>query len=206
MKTQSSKNILLTVLASLYAMITFAQPGNPIRLPKPPFVDFDVYEKLVAEVKQHRKTRLLTAQEFSRRSQSDKHRVIILDTRSDSAYAAVHIKGAVHLNFSDFTQENLAKIIPSPDYEILIYCNNNFNITNINPALVDEKRFAQVMATKSSGPTIDIMQIFKPPITLALNIPTYINLYGYGYTNVYELGELVSTYDGIIEFEGTAVK
>lgn len=27
-------------------------------------------------------------------------------------------------------------------------------------------------------------------ITLALNIPTYLNLYGYGYKNVYELNEI----------------
>jgi hypothetical protein len=41
---------------------------------------------------------------------------------------------------------------------------------------------------------------------LALNIPTYINLYGYGYKNVYELDELVNVNDKRIEFEGTAVK
>ena len=205
MKTQHSKNILLTVLASLYSIVAFAQPGKPIEIKKAPFVDFDAYEKLVAEVKQHRKTRLLTAQQFNSWSKSDKHRVIILDTRSDSAYAAVHIKGAIHLNFSDFTQENLAKIIPSPDYEIFIYCNNNFNIEEVNGALVDELRFKQVMATKSYVP-VPITKVIPVPLTLALNIPTYINLYGYGYKNVYELGELVNTYDGIIEFEGTAVK
>ena len=43
------------------------------------------------------------------------------------------------------------------------------------------------------------------PLTLALNIPTYINLYGYGYKNVYELSELVSVFDRRIEFEGTAI-
>ena len=42
-------------------------------------------------------------------------------------------------------------------------------------------------------------------LTLALNIPTYINLYGYGYRNVYELGELISYFDGRIQFEGSAV-
>jgi hypothetical protein len=38
---------------------------------------------------------------------------------------------------------------------------------------------------------------------LALNIPTFINLYGYGYRNVYELSELVSVHDPRLEFEGT---
>ena len=41
---------------------------------------------------------------------------------------------------------------------------------------------------------------------LALNIPTYINLYGYGYRNVYELNELVSVRDRRVEFEGTTVR
>ena len=90
----------------------------------PSLVDFDAYEKLVAEVKEHRKSRMLNAEEFVKTSKEEK--VIILDTRSDSMYKAVHVKGAIHLNFSDFTQDNLAKIIPSNDYKILIYCNNNF--------------------------------------------------------------------------------
>ena len=42
-------------------------------------------------------------------------------------------------------------------------------------------------------------------LTLALNIPTFINLYGYGYRNVYELADLVSVYNSKIEFEGTDV-
>jgi hypothetical protein len=45
----------------------------------------------------------------------------------------------------------------------------------------------------------------EEPITLALNIPTYINLYGYGYRNVYELGELVNVNDKRISFEGSIV-
>jgi hypothetical protein len=41
---------------------------------------------------------------------------------------------------------------------------------------------------------------------LALNIPTYINLYGYGYRNVYELNELINVSDPSIKFEGTIAK
>ena len=41
---------------------------------------------------------------------------------------------------------------------------------------------------------------------MALNIPTYINLYGYGYHNVYELNELVNVNDPLIIFEGTIVE
>lgn len=38
---------------------------------------------------------------------------------------------------------------------------------------------------------------------MALNIPMHINLYGYGYREVYELNELVSMRDHRISFEGT---
>jgi hypothetical protein len=41
------------------------------------------------------------------------------------------------------------------------------------------------------------------PLMMALNIPTYVNLYGYGYRNVYELHELVKVTDPRIEFEGS---
>jgi len=44
------------------------------------------------------------------------------------------------------------------------------------------------------------------PIMMALNIPTYINLYGYGYRNVYELNELVNVNDPRIAFEGSIVE
>ena len=44
------------------------------------------------------------------------------------------------------------------------------------------------------------------PVMLALNIPTYINLYGYGYRNVYELHELVKVNDPRIAFDGTMVE
>ncbi len=40
---------------------------------------------------------------------------------------------------------------------------------------------------------------------MALNVPTYINLYGYGYRNVYELDELVNVKDRRITFEGSIV-
>ena len=49
----------------------------------------------------------------------------------------------------------------------IIYCNNNFT-DNIAPVRSKRAR-------------------------LALNIPTFINLYGYGYENIYELGILTET-------------
>ncbi|HEX2627597.1 MAG TPA: rhodanese-like domain-containing protein, partial [Chitinophagaceae bacterium] len=103
---------------------------------------------------------------------------------------AKHIKGAIHLNFSDFTEKNLAALIPNKNTKILIYCNNNFSD--------DQGNFP----TKSAGPATPAAL----PITLALNIPTYINLYGYGYRNVYELSQTVSTRNYKLAFEGTDIK
>ena len=105
-------------------------------------------------------------------------------------YDKKHIKGAIHLNFSDFTQDNLAQIIPSFNTRVLIYCNNN---------IANEPIF---FASKISLPKKDIQ---PKPISLALNIPTFINLYGYGYKNVYELSELISTKNQKITFEGSAI-
>jgi len=225
----TSKAYIAVALLSLFSATGHAQVT-------PAYVDFDAYESLVSEVKQHRKTRMLTAQEFIATSKEEK--VIMLDTRSDSMYNAVHVKGAVHLNFSDFTQDNLARIIPSGDYKVLIYCNNNFN-TKLSPTAITLPNFERYFVTKGVTPKMSAQLIFESkrkspvkkakvkaksgphnsaiepeieipltakPLTLALNIPTYINLYGYGYRNVYELSELVNTYDNTFEFEGTAVK
>ena len=87
---------------------------------------------------------------------------IILDTRSTEAFMMGHIKGAINLPFSDFTTEKLARTIPEKNARILIYCNNNFS-DNVSPIML--KR-----------------------VELALNVPTFINLWGYGYENIYELG------------------
>jgi Rhodanese-like domain len=153
-------------------------------------VDFDGYEKLIAEVKEHRKDRLITVDEFNKMSKEKN--VIILDARSDKMFESKHIKGAKHLNFCDFTQSNLAKIIPDTDSKVLIYCNNNFEGDEINFA---SKAYVPRPAEKS-----------KQELTLALNIPLYINLYGYGYRNVYELSELVNVFDGRVVYEGSAVR
>lgn len=150
-------------------------------------VDFDAFDSLTHEVKEYRKNRLITLPEFIEWAKETN--TIILDTRSAEMYKRKHLKGAVHLNFSDFTQANLRKVIPSKNTRILIYCNNNF--------ADDERNFA----LKSAPPPRTDLN----PVTLALNIPTFINLYGYGYRNVYELSDLVSVLDPMIRFEGTEV-
>lgn len=144
----------------------------------PAMVDYKGFDKLVDKAEAHRKDRLVSTEEFFKHFE-DGGNVIILDTRSKEAYEARHLAGAVHLNFSDFTADKLKKVIPNKKTKILIYCNNNF----IN----------------------DPMWMARKALPLALNIPTFINLYGYGYKNIYELGTTNDVNDESIKFEGSSV-
>lgn len=186
---------------------SFKENAEAVKDYPKPYVDFDYFENLTKEVKAHRAERLISFNQFKKMSKQEG--VIVLDTRSKEMYDRRHIKGAVHLNFSNFTQDNLAGIIPSFDTKILIYCNNNFK--------QDKPEIVEVFPSKMAMPPTLIEKAKNnnsedrssndiiPEKTLALNIPTYINLYGYGYKNVYELNELVSTTTQGLEFEGTDV-
>jgi len=176
------KAILFFLAACQLAM---ANDAEAQALP-PAKVSYDSYEALVAAVKPHRAQRLVGLSRFLEMSREPN--TIILDTRSAEMYRRKHIKGAVNLSFSDFTQESLAALIPSRNTRILIYCNNNIEGDPL------------VFATKTVVPKLAGPE--TKPVTLALNIPTYINLYGYGYTNVFELSELVPVLHAGLEFEG----
>ncbi len=162
----------------------------------PSKVNFDTYLKLANEVKSYREKRLIdwkTFQEYSKEKNT-----IILDTRSSEMYKRKHIKGAINLNFSDFTSYNLARIFIDKDIRILIYCNNNIDKDEDFPAKSYKPEPIVHKGKSKQSNTI------LPEVTLALNVPTFINLYGYGYENVYELSELLSP--DSIEFEGTNVE
>jgi rhodanese-related sulfurtransferase len=172
----------------------FAQAAN---YPKAK-VSFEDFKGLVAEVEPHRAKRLIDLNTFLKMSQEPG--VIILDSRSAFRFERIHLKGAKHLAFTDFTQENLAKVIPTFETKILIYCNNNFD--------GNQTDFASKIArpTPSSDKAVtNQLAVQAKPLMMALNIPTYVNLYGYGYRNVYELDELVKVNDRRITFEGTIV-
>ncbi len=103
---------------------------------------------------------------------------LLLDARSADAFARGHLKGAVNLPFTDFTDDALRAVIgANPNRPIFIYCNNNFS-DNREP-------------------------IVTKRVQLALNIPTFINLHGYGYRNVWELAEVISTTGPGVEWEVT---
>jgi rhodanese-related sulfurtransferase len=162
-------------------------------------VSFEDFKGLVTEVEAHRASRLIDLNTFLKMSKEPG--VIIFDSRSDFRFDRIHVKGAKHLAFTDFTQANLAKVIPSFETTILIYCNNNFD--------GNQKDFASKVALPRPKPDQAVASQIAAqakPLMMALNIPTYINLYGYGYRNVYELHELVKVTDRRITFEGSIVE
>jgi len=138
-------------------------------------IDYQAFEGQVTEVGKIRQERRVTEKEFIR--MAARRSTVILDARSTERFNLLHVKGATHLSFPDFTAEELARIIPSMDTRILIYCNNNF--------LNEPKAFF----TKA------------PPASL--NLHTFNALYSYGYRNVYELGPLIDISKAKIEFEGS---
>lgn len=158
--------LLLSILLSAATGMA-AEPGRGDHASAQAQIDYAGFVQLSGELEGYRRTRLIPLAEFNRMAQQPG--VLILDTRSAAAYAQGHIEGAVNLPFSDFTDDKLAEVIGDVERPILIYCNNNF-LDNIAPVMT--KR-----------------------VELALNIPTFINLYGYGYRNIYELGDLVSIRD-----------
>lgn len=197
----------MNIKLSLLFIILLCRFAAGAQKPAPALVDYDAFEQLVKEVKKHRAGHLLLLEDFVLKAKEPQ--TIILDTRSKAMYDLKHVAGAVHLNFSDFTQQNLDSIMAvykGRHTQILIYCNNNFkDKTKLN--LQD-----MAFITKTALPDRDFKKLQvaqrrqqQQGITLALNIPTYINLYGYGYKNVYELSELVDVNDPRIRFEGTAV-
>ncbi len=187
-------------IVSVLLLLMVANPAmaNEVNYPKAK-VSFEDFKELVAQVEGHRANRLVDWNTFLKMSQEPG--VVILDTRSAFRFDRIHVRGAKHLSFTDFTQENLSKVIPTFETKILIYCNNNFD--------GNQKDFATKIALprpKPGASTPSQLAAQAKPIMLALNIPTFINLYGYGYHNVYELNEFVNVNDPRVWFEGTIVE
>ena len=101
---------------------------------------------------------------------------VILDCRSRESFARLHVRGAVNLPFPDITAGELARLIPSPDTRVLLYCNNNFAAA---PAAFPEK-----------------------VARAALNHHSFATLVAYGYRNVFELAPLVDVAATEIPLEG----
>ena len=140
-------------------------------------IDYSAFLKNAQQVTATRQSHRLTEDEFLRAMSEPG--VVLLDARSPAKFKLRHLRGAVNLSLPDFTAAELARIIPSRDTKILIYCNNNF------------------LGSDQAFPS-------KAPAA-SLNISTYINLATYGYTNVYELGPLINLATSKLRFEGDEV-
>ncbi|MGB3470445.1 MAG: rhodanese-like domain-containing protein [Erythrobacter sp.] len=159
------------ILSCPLVMLAFASPAlaQDVVQPSPQTstqIDYAGFTELTLEVAELRSERLLGREDFFARAATGD--AVVLDTRSAAAFRMGHIAGAVNLPFSDFTQDKLKAVLGGDmDRPILIYCNNNF--------------------------TDDAAPVASKLAPLALNIPTFINLVGYGYTNVWELGDTMKT-------------
>jgi len=157
-------------------------------------VSFSDFKEILLEVESIRENYLLSYEKWL--AMSTETNTIILDTRSAELFQGKHIKGAVNLPYTEFTQASLKKVIPNLNTRILIYCNNNFYG---DPSYFPLKSSAPMVA----NPNFSFSTNQKPRM-LALNIPTYITLHGYGYNNIYELDELLSVKDKRVELEVNA--
>jgi hypothetical protein len=152
-------------VAMFAAMLSAAEAKEPRANPQ---IDYAGFAALTSDVAAYREGRRVPLADFQR--MAGEGDTLILDARSADAFRAGHIRGAINLPFTDFTDASLAAAIgPNRNRRILIYCNNNF-ANDVQPVVVKSVR-------------------------LALNIPTFINLVGYGYPNVYELADVVDFND-----------
>lgn len=164
------------ISSALFLLTVAALTGQPA--PKNPDIDYRGFLANAAKVESVREKRRVTLDEFLRLAAEPG--TIVLDARSADAYAAVHVKGAINLSLPDFTADRLAQAIPSKTTRILIYCNNNFRGAPVE------------LASKS--------------VVTSLNIYTFNSLFGYGYTNVFELGPLEDYRTTRLPLEGTRVR
>ena len=185
--------------AAVALIVTNVTPSQQTAYPRAK-VSFEDFKVLVDEVEEHRASRLIDLDTFL--AMSREPGTIVLDTRSAHRYRRIHVEGAKHLSFTDFTQASLGAVIPSLETRVLIYCNNNFDGDPVDFASKVALPLAAASGTSASPARLPAR---AQPLTMALNIPTYLNLYGYGYRNVYELDELVDVADPRLGFEGTAV-
>ena len=173
--------ILLIAIAAITPLHAAEIPAQRARVAASPIpnelIDYKKYLQIAREVQPVREKRRLTEEQFA--AMAAEPGTVVLDARSADKFKLRHIKGAVSLPFTDFTERSLAKALPEKTTRVLIYCNNNF-------------RGAPISLESKAGPA-------------SLNISTYIALATYGYTNVYELGPLLDVKTTKLVMEGEEI-
>ena len=172
------RKILCTVLLAIATASPFSSlSAEPIEIPNR-LIDAKGFLRDIDDSQKLRATRRVTEAQFLELMAEPG--TIVLDARSLQKFSQMHIKGARHLDFTEFTAETLSAVIPSKTTKILIYCNNNI------------ENEARAFPTKS--------------FVAALNLSTYTSLFSYGYQNVFELGPVIDPAISKIEFEGQLKK
>lgn len=193
-----------TVISTITDKLTFIEKKKVTS-----HIEYSGFLDLCKEVESHRADRLISWKTFLKYSKDSK--TIILDTRSREKFNLSHIKGAINLPFSEFTTQALYKATGyNPQNRILIYCNNNFLGDQIaftakagpsDPPKIKSRVGidSQFIPNHKGANGEDLLAKYKNLVgngpSLALNLPTYITLYGYGYENVYELADLLHVDD-----------
>ncbi len=170
--------LVAVVLGSILA-VGAAGANEPVPLQADPglanpAIDMPAFLGLTREAAALRETHRVTEAEFLRLSRQPG--TVVLDARSQEKYDLLHVRGALHLDFSDIAVASLERLIPDRSTRILIYCNNNFSGA--------EDPFPSKLPAAS------------------LNLSTYVALYTYGYRNVYELGPQIELARSHLEFDG----
>lgn len=162
-----------TLWCHLSLAVLLAAPVAHATEPANPAIDMAGYLRVSREAAGHRESRRISEAEFIRMSREPG--TVVLDARSREKFDELHVRGAMHLDFSDIAVASLERMLPDKGTRILIYCNNNFR--------------------GAEGP-------FPSKIAKAsLNLSTFISLYSYGYRNVYELAPLIDLGKSRLEFE-----
>jgi hypothetical protein len=169
---------MVRLLAPLLALVAVSTlQAESLRARVNPQIDYDGFASTVLEVRRLRESRRVSEADFMR--MAGEPGTVILDARSERLFALRHVAGAVNLSFPDFTEATLARILPTRETRILIYCNNNF-----------------------TGAPESLPLKVAPS---ALNVSTFVSLYAYGYRNVYELAPVIDVAQSKLAFEGLEV-
>ncbi len=163
--------------ALAFALSTSKASADPASTPNE-LIDYPAFKRIVVQAEGPREQSRLSEADFL--AAMKEPTTILLDARSATAFDLRHISGAVNLPYTDWSEGALAKVVPSKDTKVLIYCNNNF--------LGSQRSFATKAAPAS------------------LNLLSFTSLIAYGYTNIYELGPVLSTDTTLLPFSGTEVE
>ena len=161
------------IVSVLLGSVAAGAQTQPV--PDNPAIDMRAFLRVSLDAADARESRRISESDFIRMSRE--RGTIVLDARSREKFDELHVKGAISLSFPDIAVETLQAAVPDKATRILIYCNNNF------------------LGAESAFPT-------KLPAT-SLNLSTYIELYSYGYRNIYELAPLLDIKTSKLKLESS---